>query len=294
MAISGHGLLGAIEAGGTKFVLATGHADGSIAERHVIATTTPEDTLAEAARWFADRSPLAAIGIASFGPVSLDRAASDWGHITQTPKPGWVQCDIAGYFARQLGVPIGFDTDVNGAALAEYSLGAGRGAKSLAYVTVGTGIGGGIVLDGKPVHGLAHPEIGHIIPRRANGDRSFTGTCPYHGDCLEGLASGPAIIARWGASLSDLPSAHPAHAIIADYLAQLCHTIFASCAVEVIVLSGGVAKTPSLIKRTRTKTEALGAGYLPGRERHRIERPGLGDDAGVAGALILARDVLAR
>ncbi len=197
-------MIGGIEAGGTKFVLAVGPAPTEIAARHVIATRTPAETLAEASDWFAAQGRIDALGIASFGPVDLDPTSPTWGHITRTPKPGWSDCDLAGHFARALGVPVGFDTDVNGAALAEaeYGLGhgAGRGLASLAYITVGTGIGGGLVLDGKPVHGAAHPEMGHVFVRREAGDTDFAGHCPIHGDCLEGLASGPAIIARFGVS----------------------------------------------------------------------------------------------
>jgi fructokinase len=279
-------MLGAIEAGGTKFVLAVGPRPDEIAARHTIPTTRPAETLEAAAAWFAQHGALSGLGIASFGPVELDRASPRWGHITNTPKPGWSDCDIAGFFAERLGAPVGFDTDVNGAAMAEYAARPERG--SLAYVTIGTGIGGGLVIGGEPVHGAAHPEMGHIFPRRHPADRDFPGICPHHGDCLEGLASGPAIIARWGASLSELPADHIAHEVIADYCAQLCHTLFAVSAVETIVLGGGVAKTPGLVERIAARTGALDAGYLPGGTRHRIERPFHGDNAGIAGALMLA------
>ena len=191
-------MLGAIEAGGTKCVLAVGSAAGVIKARHVIATRDPQTTLAEAAAWIGAQGHIDALGIASFGPVDLDPQSATWGHIGKTPKPGWTGHDLAGYFQRRLGVPVGLDTDVNGAALAEYHHGSGRGARSLAYVTVGTGIGGGLIIDGQPVHGAAHPEMGHIFPRRAADDQDFAGICPYHGDCLEGLASGLAIMTRWG------------------------------------------------------------------------------------------------
>lgn len=280
-------LLGAIEAGGTKFVLAVGTSPGSIAARHTIPTRDPAATLAEAAAWLAAQGAVRALGIASFGPVELDPQASRWGHITNTPKPGWADCDIAGHFARALGVPVGFDTDVGAAALAEHRA-AGRGSGSLAYLTVGTGIGGGIVLEGRPVHGIAHPEIGHIYPRRHPADRDFPGICPHHGDCLEGLASGPAVMARWGCSLSDLPEDHPGHAIIADYVAQAAHTLFASVAAEEVVIGGGVAQTPGLVARIAARARELDAGYLPGGARHRIIAPRLGTDSGITGAMLLA------
>ena len=281
-------LLGAIEAGGTKFVLATGTADGKIRSRHSIATTSPEATLAQARDWFAAQPGISALGIASFGPVELDRTSPQWGHITETPKPGWSNCDLAGYFARELGVPIGFDTDVNGAALGEYRLGAGRGMSGVAYITVGTGIGGGLIVEGKLAHGAGHPELGHYYPRRGPQDRDFAGNCPFHGDCLEGLASGPAILARWGKTLSDLPQDHEAHELVAGYLAQACHTLFACCAIERVVLGGGVMKTPGLLERVRQAAAKAGADYLPGRDRQTVVLPHLGDDAGITGALLLA------
>lgn len=281
-------MLGAIEAGGTKFVLAVGPSPQQIAARHTIPTRDPATTLAEAADWFAAQGALTALGIGSFGPVELDRASQRWGFITNTPKPGWADCDIAGFFAKALDVPVGFDTDVGAAALAEYRAAEPEGCRSLAYLTIGTGIGGGLVLDGQPVHGIAHPEMGHIYPRRAAETRDFAGICPHHGDCLEGLASGPAIIARWGASLSELGADHEAHAIIADYVAQACHMLFASLAVERVVIGGGVAKTAGLVERIAERTALLGADYLPGGERHRVLAPAHGEHAGITGAMMLA------
>jgi fructokinase len=284
-------MLGGIEAGGTKFVLAVGPSPDRILARHTIPTRDPEATLTEAAAWFAAQGGIAALGIGSFGPVDLDPASASWGFITNTPKPGWAHCHLAGYFAARFGVPVGFDTDVNAAALAEYGA-AGTEGGSLAYLTIGTGIGGGLVLDGKPVHGIAHPEIGHIYPRRHPQDIEFAGICPAHGDCLEGLASGPAVIARWGCSLSELPANHPGHDIIADYIAQACHMLFASVAVAEIVIGGGVANTPGLVARVADRARELDNGYLPGGPRHRIRAPHLGGDAGITGALMLAEAVL--
>jgi len=285
-------MLGAIEAGGTKFVLAVGPSPDRITARHTIPTRDPATTLAEAAEWLAGQGGITGLGIGSFGPVELDRTSPRWGFITTTPKPGWADCDIAGYFGGVLGVPVGFDTDVNAAALAEHAASGSVGG-SLAYLTVGTGIGGGLVLDGQPVHGIAHPEVGHIYPRRHPDDRDFPGTCPSHGDCLEGLASGPAIMARWGTSLSHLPTDHPGHAIIADYIAQACHMLFASVAVEEVVVGGGVANTPGLVERVAQRARELDAGYLPGTARHRVIRPRLGSDAGITGAMMLAQRALA-
>lgn len=284
-------MLGGIEAGGTKFVLAVGPSPDTITARHTIPTRDPATTLAEAAEWLAGQGAVSALGIGSFGPVDLDRRSPKWGSITNTPKPGWADCDIAGWLGQALGVPVGFDTDVNAAALAEHAAADGtRGG--LAYLTIGTGIGGGLVIDGQPVHGIAHPEIGHIYPRRHPLDTDFAGICPAHGDCLEGLASGPAIIARWGRSLSDLPADHPGHAIIADYVAQACHTLFASVAVKDVVIGGGVAQTPGLVERIAERARELDNGYLPGGARHAIIRPRLGGDAGITGALMLAEAAL--
>ena len=282
-------MLAAIEAGGTKFVLAVGPAPDRIIARRTIPTRDPATTLAEAAAWLAAQGPLRALGIGSFGPVELDRSSPEWGFITATPKPGWADTDIARHLAAALGgVPVGFDTDVNAAALAEHAARGRSGGGSLAYLTIGTGIGGGLVVDGKPVHGIAHPELGHIFPRRHPDDRQFTGICPHHGDCLEGLACGPAIIARWGASLSELLADHVAHAVIADYLAQACHTLFAATALEEVVIGGGVAQTPGLIERIAARARELDAGYLPGGIRHRIIAPRLGTDSGITGAMLLA------
>ncbi|MGB7373433.1 ROK family protein [Pontixanthobacter sp.] len=289
MARSGDtGLIGGIEAGGTKFVLAVGSAPNAIKARHEIPTRDPAATLEEAAQWFEKHGQICGLGIATFGPAQLDPNSPQWGHILQTPKPDWSDCGIAPFFTDRLGVPAGFDTDVNGAALAEYRFGAGKDAGSLAYVTVGTGIGGGLIIDGHPVHGAAHPEMGHMFPRHSADDGGFAGICPAHGDCLEGVASGPAIKARWGGSLSDLSPDHSAHETVAAYLAQLCHTLFAVTAVETVVLGGGVMNTPGLLDRVRAASDGLGNGYLPGIGKHRITGPALGANAGITGALLLA------
>jgi len=283
-------LLGGIEAGGTKFVLVTGTSPQKMIARHSIPTTSPEETLAQAAQWFRQQGTISAFGIASFGPVNLDPTSASWGHITQTPKAGWSDCDLAGFFGRAFGVPIGFETDVNAAALAEAQ--EQPVGSTLAYVTIGTGIGGGLVINGHAVHGVAHPEMGHIYPRRPEADLGFPGICPYHGDCLEGIASGPAILARWGKNLSELPSDHEAHRVIADYLAQLCHMIFATVSADHVVLGGGVMQTPGLIDLVRTRAAELDVGYLPGGQRHRIICPINGTNAGAIGALLLAEKAL--
>jgi fructokinase len=284
--------VGGIEAGGTKFVLGIGTGPDSIEARTIISTTTPEETLGAAIAWFHDREPVAALGIASFGPVQLDRSAIDWGFITRTTKPGWSHTDVAPALARALAVPVGFDTDVNGAAMGEARWGAARGRRCAVYLTVGTGIGGGAVIDGVPLHGFGHPEMGHIPMPRHPDDTAFAGACTFHGDCLEGLASGPAIVGRWGASLSDLGPDHPAHAIIAWYLGQFTVTLQAILSPERIVLGGGVMKTAGLLDRVIKAAAAAGQGYFPGDVSDMLVAPELGDRSGLCGAFALAEAAL--
>ncbi|RDS78581.1 ROK family protein [Alteriqipengyuania lutimaris] len=284
-------MIGGIEAGGTKFVLATGLRDGTVLDRHIIPTRDPETTLAQAGAWFGARGEVSALGIGSFGPVDLDPVSDTWGHITSTPKPGWRGCDHAGYFRRELGCPVGFDTDVNAAAIAEWRARRADPAQALAYVTVGTGIGGGIVSAGRILGGATHPEVGHIRVARHPEDREFDGSCPYHGDCLEGLASGPAILARWGAPLNELDDPD-ASKIIAHYVAQLCKALFSIAAVDGIVLGGGVMGTVGLLDRVREFVRILDQGYLPRGAERWIEAPLLGQDSGIVGALLLADEAL--
>lgn len=282
-------LLGAIEAGGTKFVLAVGTGHEDIRAQTIIPTITPDETLAAALGWFQEQGKLAALGISCFGPVELDRKSPKWGYITQTTKPGWSDTDVAGHLGRMLDCPVGFDTDVNGAALGEFTDGAARGCNVAIYVTVGTGIGGGAIVDGAPLHGFRHPEMGHIRPRRHAGDMDFEGVCSFHEDCLEGLASGPAIMKRWGSSLSALPNDHPAHEIIADYLGQFCATLLAVYSPQRIILGGGVMQTPGLLDRIKSRTGELSQHYFAYDPKTTIAAPGLGTISGIAGAFELAR-----
>jgi fructokinase len=290
---------GCIEAGGTKFVCAVASGPDDIAATCRIPTTTPDETLGRAIAFFTEQGAadggLAAIGVASFGPVVLDRESADWGHIARTPKPDWSGADIAGAFGRAFGVPVAFDTDVAAAALAESRWGAAREAEAAIYLTVGTGIGGGAVVQGRIARGRRHAEMGHIVPARHPGDRDFAGTCPFHRGCLEGLASGPAIKARWGASLSDLPADHPAHEIIGWYLGGHMAALMAAIAPDTIVLGGGVMETPGLIDRVRNAAAAADAGYraTPEEWQRIIVAPGLGSRSGILGALALAQDLVA-
>lgn len=280
---------GLIEAGGTKFVLGIADADRTIRATHRIPTTTPDETIAAAVDWFkAQGEPLAAIGIGSFGPLQLDRTAVDWGHITRTPKPHWANTDLVGPFAEAFGCPVAIETDVNAAALAEAKWGAGAGCSALLYLTIGTGIGGGFVSGGRLLHGLSHPEMGHIRMPRHPDDAEFKGSCPFHGDCLEGLASGPAIIARWGNSLSELEPDHPGKAIIAWYLAQAMITFQAVMEPVRIVLGGGVTGTAGLLDLVRARAKAAAAGYFAGDLEKVIVAPGLGEQSGLLGALAVA------
>jgi fructokinase len=289
-------LFACIEAGGTKFVVGIASAPDDVRAIARFGTTSPTETMAAVTGWLAaaaaQHGPVSAAGIASFGPLSLDRTAADWGHVTSTPKPGWSGADLAGPIGAALGVPVGFDTDVNGAALAEARWGAGVGQHVAVYVTIGTGIGGGAVIGGVPLHGLSHPEMGHMRLARHPGDTGFAGVCPFHGDCLEGLASGPAIIARWGQSLSDLPMEHLGHAIIAHYIGQLTVNVQAIMEPGRIILGGGVMATPGLLERVRGEAVRLGAGYFNGDAAAVIVAPGLGERAGLLGALALAMDMV--
>ena len=293
-------LIGAIEAGGTKFVLALARQDGTMLAQTRIATQTPAESFPAISAFFrnaiAAHGPVSAFGVASFGPIDIDPASPNYGMFTTTPKPGWAGArfhDVLGEF----GAPVVVDTDVNGAALGEWELGAGQGCTTLAYTTIGTGIGTGVVRNGRSVMGFSHYESGHIPMPHDFADDPFPGCCPYHGDCLEGLAAGPAIEARWGQSLSKLASPADKVELIAGYIAQLAVSLVLLHMPDRLVFGGGVMKTPGLIEALRRKTEAKLGGYIkapqldPGLERY-IVTPGLGDEAGITGAIALGRRAL--
>lgn len=285
-------LFGLVEAGGTKFVLGVAHGPDEILATTRIPTTSPDETIGAMCDWLAGHGPLAAVGIATFGPVEVDRTSPQWGHILATPKAGWSNTDLVGPLAKRLGCPVGLDTDVTAAALAEYRWGAGQGQPSVLYFTIGTGIGGGAVIGGKPLAGVSHPEMGHLRPPLHPADADFAGVCPFHGACLEGLASGPAVLARYGASLSDLPPGHAGHGVIAWYIANAVVTAQAMFEPGRIVLGGGVMGTPGLLERVRTEAERLGNGYFRGKASEIVVMPGLGDRSGLLGALALAEAAL--
>jgi fructokinase len=290
-------LFGLVEAGGTKFVVGIAADPDDIRDSARFDTTNPEETIGNTIAWLQAaqerHGALSAIGIASFGPLELDRAAVHWGYITATTKPGWSNSDFAARVQRELGLPVGFDTDVNGAALAESRWGAAQNQTVCVYVTIGTGIGGGAIIDGKPLRGLSHPEMGHIRLQRHPADLDFAGSCPFHGDCLEGLASGPAIKSRWGVSLSELAPDHPAHEIIAWYLGQMVVTLQSIFEPGRIMLGGGVMGTAGLMDKVRKAATEMGKGYFKGKAAEIVVPPGLGDRAGLLGGLALAQDIIA-
>jgi len=294
-------LYGAIEAGGTKFVCGVGSAETGSIETVRIETGTPDVTLDEVAAFFADvtarHGPIAALGIASFGPLDLDPTSPRYGTITTTPKPGWQHVDLLGRVSRALGVPASIDTDVNAAALAEARAGAGVGGRTVAYTTVGTGIGVGVALDGAIRHAGGHAEAGHLLLRRHRAHAAFAGICPFHGDCLEGLASGPAIIAAWGDSFEALPADHPAWAVQADYLGQLCAVLVLTVAPDRIVLGGGVMAQPRLLDEARVRARHWLGGYVerlatPSAFEALILPPGCREAPGLIGAYLLAADAV--
>lgn len=289
--------IGAVEAGGTKFVLALADIEGAILDQVRIDTRAPRETFAEMTAWFDAAAPrhgtIGAFGVGSFGPIGIDPAQPDFATFTTTPKPGWRGASFRDALAC-FEVPFALDTDVNAAALGEWLAGAGKGCGSLAYTTIGTGIGTGVLKDGTALAGWSHYESGHLLVRRDPARDSFAGVCPFHGDCLEGLASGPAIEARWG---HDLSSASPDQiALIADYAAQLAATLVLLHRPERMIFGGGVMKAPGMIEAIRELSRAKLAGYIAEWDEdltHRIVPPALGDLAGITGAIELGRRALA-
>jgi fructokinase len=291
-------LFGAIEAGGTKFECAVARSVEDVIASQRFETTTPAETFAQVLEFFASiesrHGPIRAFGIGSFGPIDLDRQSPSYGHILATPKPGWSHYDIRARLRERSDTPIYLDTDVNAAALAEWRHGAGAGLHSLVYVTVGTGIGGGAVLAGRPLSGLWHPEMGHIRVQRHTQDQTFPGVCPFHRDCLEGLANGPAILARWGVPMSSLLQDRVACSVIGGYLGQLAATMTLLLAPERIVFGGGVMTGGDLLPYIRQCAKEQLGGYLEhrllqGSLEEFITAPGLGDRSGIAGAILLAQ-----
>jgi fructokinase len=289
--------VGGIEAGGTWFACAIGTGPRDLRATARWPTATPEETLGRAIAFFRDhapRLPVAALGVAAFGPLDLDPRSPDYGSITTTPKPGWAGTRLTEVLGRALGLPVAIDTDVNAAALAEHRWGVARGLDAFVYLTVGTGIGGGALVGGQPLHGLVHPEMGHIrVPHDCTED-PFAGDCPYHGDCLEGLASGRAMAARWGQPPETLGPDHPGWALEARYLALGLAAVVCILSPIRIAVGGGVMRQPVLLPLIRRGVVAALNGYVRAPAvLHRIDeyivRPDLGVDAGLLGALALAQ-----
>lgn len=287
--------LGALEAGGTKMVFGIGNEKGEILDRSSCPTTTPTETLQTVINYFKDQS-VDALGVGSFGPVELNEESPEYGAITMTPKPHWSKFPIYKQLSQSLKVPVGFDTDVNAAALGEAEWGAAAGLDSCVYTTIGTGIGSGVVVEGQLLHGMLHPETGHIPVRRHSKD-VFQGGCPFHHDCLEGMASGPAIEKRWGQKGLELADRSDVWELEAYYLAQAVVNFIYILSPKKIILGGGVMKQKQLFPIIRQNVKSMLNGYVQ-REQILTEidsyivPPGLGDNAGFCGALVLARNAL--
>lgn len=280
-----------IEAGGTKFVIGIGNENGEIIVRESYPTLTPKETINQCKEFILKHQP-DAVGIASFGPINLDRKSEKYGYITSTPKPGWANTALVSEIQSIFNGPIGFDTDVNGAALGESIWGKGKDVTSCLYLTIGTGIGGGYVENNQCLHGLLHPEMGHILIQR-HPDDNFEGVCPYHGSCFEGLASGPSIEARYQTSANNLPIDHIAWKIEANYIAQALGNYILILSPKIIVLGGGIMHQTHLFPMIRQEVKLLLKNYIQHPyildcDENYITNPGLGDNSGLLGAFALA------
>ncbi|TYP71886.1 ROK family protein [Paenibacillus methanolicus] len=290
-------LLGAIEGGGTKFVCGIGTSDGQIVERVSIPTTTPEATLDEAMSFFSNKG-IAALGIGTFGPIDVNPQSPAYGSVTSTPKPHWSGYRMLDHVKRFLDIPVGFDTDVNAAALGESVWGAAKGLRNCLYMTVGTGIGVGAIVEGNLVHGLLHPEMGHIVVKRHLLD-SYAGNCPFHGDCLEGMASGPAVEKRWERKANELEASHTAWELESYYIGQALANYILTLSPEIIILGGGIMNQAHLFPRIREQVKSHLNRYVQhpvfstDLETY-IVPPALAGNAGLCGALALAKEALIR
>jgi fructokinase len=293
---------GAVESGGTKFVCMVATSPDNILAETRFSTSDPDETLGKTAEFFLEswyKWPLAALGIGSFGPMDLDPDSATFGFITSTPKPGWNQTDITGKLASALNVPVAVDTDVNAAAVGEYRWGAAQGVDPMIYITIGTGIGAGGIFNGKSMHGLVHPEVGHMrIPHDLQKD-PFEGICPYHGDCLEGLASGEALEKRWGQLAKNLADDHPAWDLEANYLSLALVNLICSLSPKRIVIGGGVMKQEKLFAMIHHKVRELLNNYIQSpaildKIEEYIVPPGLEGRSGGLGAIALAMDLVAQ
>ncbi len=295
-------LIGAVEAGGTKMVCAVGTSPDDLRDEVRFPTDSPDECLPAVVDYFRTwqeehGEQISAIGYGTFGPCDPNPTSPTYGWVTKTPKPNWSDTDVVGTLGAAFDVPIGFDTDVNGAALGEHLWGAGQDVENLIYLTIGTGIGGGIIVDGKIVHGLVHPEVGHMrLPHDIAAD-PYPGRCPFHGDCLEGLAAGPAIGARWETAAQNLTPEHRAWELEAEYLALACQSLACILSPQRIILGGGVMDQGHLFPLVRARTLELLNGYVqsPAILDHIdqfIVPPGLGNKAGVSGCIALGQQAL--
>lgn len=290
--------VGALEAGGTKMVCAIVEVKGTesweILDRVSIPTRMPEETLPELIEYFRGKE-IEALGIACFGPVDLHKDSPTYGYITSTPKPGWTNCEIAGRFARELGVPVGFDTDVNGSLLGEATFGCARGLENSIYITIGTGIGAGIMSNGRLLHGMLHPEAGHITLKRHDKDRDFACKCPFHDSCFEGLAAGPSLEKRWGRKGAELADQPEVWELEAYYIGQALLDYIMVLSPEKIILGGGVMHQPQLLPLIRAEVKRQINGYVRTEQLENLEEyivgASLGDDQGILGACCLAMEV---
>ena len=281
-------MIAAMELGGTKTVVAIGESDGTLIEEMRFPTTTPEETFARAVGWFSGKGKPAKMGIAAFGPVQINPKAGNWGEMLPTPKPDWsgfsITDSLRGAFPE---IEITLETDVNAACLAEARIGAAEGLDNVAYITIGTGIGAGVMCDGRLLHGALHPEFGHLRVPRKEGD-DFKGTCPFHGDCLEGMASGPAIEQRWGTPGGGLPKDHPAWDTEAWYLAHGILALLAIAPPERVIIGGGVSQAEGLHEKSGVLLRELAGGYFPALGTcPYVVAPKLKQEAGIRGALML-------
>ena len=277
-----------MELGGTKTVVAIGKSDGTLIEEKRYPTTTPEETLQAAIEWFSEKGLPQAIGIAAFGPVQINPKAADWGQMLATPKPGWSGFSITAPLLEAFPeVKITLETDVNAACLAEARIGAAAGLENVVYITIGTGIGAGVLCDGRLLHGALHPEFGHVLLPRKEGD-DFEGTCPFHGPCLEGMACGPAIEKRWGTPGGELPVDHEAWDTEAWYLAHGIQALLAIAPPDRVVIGGGVSQTAGLHEKTEKLLNELAGGYFPAvKNTPYVVPPKFDQEAGIKGALML-------
>ncbi len=287
-------LYGAIEAGGTKMVCGIGTETGEILDRVSIPTRTPDETMPEIVSFFKDKE-IVALGLACFGPIDLHKDSATYGYITSTPKTAWIDYDIVGYLKKELNVPIGFDTDVNGSLLGEVTWGCGKGLSDVVYITVGTGIGGGVMSGGKLLHGMLHPEVGHILMRRYPED-NYAGKCPFHKDCFEGLAAGPAIEERWGCKAIELADKDEVWELESKYIAQAIVNYMMTLSPQKIILGGGVMHQEQLFPLIRKKVLEMNAGYIKTKELENIDQyivpASLNDNQGIMGAVKLGMDAV--